>query len=408
MLGALRERIARGELAVVPDVGEAVVRGVEALLRGKTRRVLNATGIVVHTNLGRAPWPQAAIDAAVQAAGYCALEVDLDSGERGGRLQGVRDLLVHLTGAEDALVVNNCAAAVLLALTALAQGRQVLVSRGEMVEIGGSFRVPEVVASGGATLVGVGTTNRTRTVDYTEAITPDTAVVLRVHPSNYRVVGFTEAPAREDLVALCSARGLVLVEDLGSGSLEGEQGEPSVRQAVQAGVDLVLFSGDKLLGGPQAGVVVGASVAVARLRKHPMYRALRLDKVALAALEATLAEHARGRLVPVQAMVSASEEALLTRARALKKALAARGVQGVVQADEGFVGGGALPGHALPSQVVALSVDRPQDLARRLRLGDPAVIVRVSEGVVKLDGRTLTDADIEPVAERLAAALHER
>jgi len=405
-LDRLRESIRDGELASVPDVAALVAEAGAALLEGSTRPVINATGVVIHTNLGRAPWAPEAVRAAAAAAGYCSLEMDLPTGARGGRLAGVRALLCHLTGAEDALVVNNCAAAVLLALTALARDRDVVVSRGELVEIGGSFRVPDVVASGGATLVGVGTTNRTRIADYAAAIGPRTAVLLRVHPSNFRVVGFTGAVSRRELVDLAAARGLLVVEDIGSGSLQGTHGEPSVREAVAEGVDVATFSGDKLLGGPQAGIVVGRSETVGRLRRHSMYRALRVDKVTLAALEATLALHASDRPTPVERMLGATPEALAARATALEAALRAAGVACERRADSGWSGGGALAGIPLPSEVVVVLDSDEERLAAALRMGTPPVVARVGEGVLKLDVRTLEDEQIPVVARRVADAVN--
>jgi L-seryl-tRNA(Ser) seleniumtransferase len=337
----------------------------------------------------------------MRVAGACDLELDLEAGERGGRLRGVTAQLRHLTGAEATVVVNNCAAAVLLGLTALARGREVIVSRGELVEIGGSFRVPEVIASGGARLVEVGTTNRTRVADYARAITPETAVLLRVHPSNFRVTGFTEVPDRAELVALGRERGVPVLEDLGSGALAPIDREPSVREVVAAGTDLVFFSGDKLLGGPQAGLAVGRADLVERLRKHPLYRALRVDKVTLAALEATLGDHVAGRPTPVAAMIAAAPEALRARAERLRDAIGA----GSVADETSVVGGGTLPGLELPTSVVRLDVARPDAFARTLRTGRPAVVPRVGGGAVLLDVRTVADEQVEPLARRVAAVL---
>lgn len=406
VLDEVRAEIAGGTLTELPDIESRVIAEVEALLAVKTARVVNATGVIVHTNLGRAPWHPLAVRAAAEAAsGYCQLEIDLESGARGGRLDGVRRLLRHLTGAEDALVVNNCAAAVLLALTAIARDHEVIVSRGELVEIGGSFRVPDVVSSGGAMLVGVGTTNRTRIGDYAAAIGPMTAVLLRVHPSNFRVVGFTERPVRADLVALADAHGLALVEDLGSGSLDGAHGEPSVRDAIADGVHLAMFSGDKLLGGPQAGIVVGRAGWVARLRKHPLYRALRVDKVILAGLEATLACHAAGRRVPVEEMLDASPAELSARTAALLEALQAMGVPAHRIDSEAVTGGGTLPGKVFHGDAVGIEAPDLDGVARRLRLGDPPVIARIDAGHLALDVRTLVDSDVPVVARQVAAAL---
>ena len=406
VLDGLRDGIKAGTLTAVPDVGAAVVANAQVLLHGRIRPVLNATGVVIHTNLGRAPWaPEAVAAAAAVAGGYCDLEMDLDTGERGKRTEGVEALLKHLVGGEAACVVNNCAAAVLLALTALARDREVVVSRGELVEIGGSFRVPDVITACGARLVDVGTTNRTRIADFERAVGPNTAVLLRIHPSNFRVVGFTEAPAREEVVALARARGLVTVEDVGSGSLDGAHDEPSVRDAVAAGVDVVLFSGDKLLGGPQAGIAVGRKAAIAAMRKNPLYRALRVDKVTLAGLEATLAVHAAGRLPPGPAMITTSVDALAARADRLLGLLQARGVAAVRATGESFVGGGSLPGQALPSEAVDVTVGSAERVARALRLGDPAVVARILDGRIRLDPRTVPEADLERLAAAVAKAV---
>jgi len=403
VLGRLRGAIAEG-LTELPDVVEAVAREARALRAGRIRGVLNATGVVVHTNLGRAPWPCSARVGALEAMGYCDVEMDLETGRRGGRMDGVRRLLHLLTGCESALVVNNGAAAVLLALTALARDREVVVSRGELVEIGGSFRVPDVIASGGARLREVGTTNRTRAADYEAVIGPETALLLRVHPSNFRVVGFTEAPSRAALVALGRRYGLPVVEDLGSGSLDGEWGEPSIRDAVAEGVDLAIFSGDKLLGGPQAGVIIGRADLVARLREHPLYRALRIDKVLLAALERTLGDHLAGVSPPVLRMLALDPAELRARAERLAGHLALLGVGAEVREDVGWAGGGALPGHALPGFVVRVHAEAAP-LARALRSGEPPVVARVADGAVVLDPRTLDEADLEQVASRVAESL---
>ncbi|MEM6929321.1 MAG: L-seryl-tRNA(Sec) selenium transferase, partial [Myxococcota bacterium] len=265
------------------DLEGVAQRWARRLDRGRIRSVINATGIVVHTNLGRAPWSASAREAALRASGYCDLEMELSSGQRGGRLSGVSAQIRMLTGAEDALVVNNCAAAVLLALTALARDRDVIVSRGELVEIGGSFRVPDVIASGGARLREVGTTNRTRASDVADAIDEHVSVILRVHPSNFRISGFTEAPDRAELVRVSHEHDVVLVEDLGSGCLDPALGEEPVQDVVRTGVDVVCFSGDKLLGGPQSVILACRLAVMQRLREHPLYRALRVDKVVLAA-----------------------------------------------------------------------------------------------------------------------------
>ncbi len=403
-----RAAILAGEVDALPDLVALARERARWLEHGRLVPVINASGVVVHTNLGRAPWTDSARAAADRVARYADLEMLLDTGRRGGRLRGVAAQLRALTGAEDALVVNNCAAAVLLALTALARGREVIVSRGELVEIGGSFRVPEVIASGGAALREVGTTNRTRAADYEAAIGPDTAMLLRVHPSNFRVVGFTEDPDRHELVAVGRRAGLPVVEDIGAGSLDGGFGEVAVREVVAAGVDLACFSGDKLLGGPQAGVVVGRAEWVQRLRKHPLYRALRVDKVVLAALEATLGDHLAGRKPPVLEMIEAPADVLAARARALVAALDAGGVQGQVVEDVGYVGGGALPGQGLPGFVVRVDVDDAEACARALRAGAPAVVARVHQDTLRLDVRTLLDDEVEPLARRVAEVLATR
>jgi L-seryl-tRNA(Ser) seleniumtransferase len=389
--------------------GRALDRA-ELLRRGALRRVINATGIVIHTNLGRAPMAAEAVDAAADVArGFANLEMTLDDGKRGGRLSGVVEHAIALSGAEAAIAVNNNAAAVLMVLTALAQGREVLVSRGELVEIGGSFRVPDIVSAGGARLVEVGTTNRTRVADFAAAITDRTALILRVHPSNFKLVGFTERPDREALVALGLERGIPVVEDLGSGLLgpgltvAGHAGDPAaddhVARAVAAGLDLVCFSADKLLGGPQAGVIVGRAEAVERLRSHPIYRAMRLDKMTLAALETTLRMIREGRAdeIPVRAMLAKTP----AECRAVAERIAA-GIPGAqVEDDVGYSGGGALPGEALPTVVVVLRGGNPDARSAALRGGDPPIVARVARDAVVIDPRTLLPGDEEQVMEAL-------
>jgi L-seryl-tRNA(Ser) seleniumtransferase len=355
------------------------------------RRVLNATGVIVHTNLGRAPLAHEALERVREVArGYSNLELDLATGERGSRQDHVASLVRRLTGAEAALVVNNNAAAVLLALAALAEGREVVVSRGELVEIGDGFRIPEVLARSGARLVEVGTTNRTRAADYESAIGPETALLLRVHQSNFRVVGFTELPRPAEVAAVAHRHGLPLVDDLGSGVLAQLPGEPSAQESLAAGADLVCFSGDKLLGGPQAGVVVGRAELVERLRRHPLQRALRADKLTLAALEGTLRLYldAPSR-VPVLRMLGDDVAAVLARAERL-----AGLVGGTVEETVARVGGGALPLAELPSFACAIE----EDLAAQLRLGEPPVVGIVRDGRLLLDCRTLADDEIDEVA----------
>ncbi|MBN2798301.1 MAG: L-seryl-tRNA(Sec) selenium transferase [Deltaproteobacteria bacterium] len=398
-----RAALLAGELDALPPLPEAIASEARALLAGALRPVLNATGVVIHTNLGRAPWSEGAVaHAAAVARGYTNLELLLPSGARGGRGEGVIRALRHLTGAQDALVVNNGAAAVLLTLAALARGREVLVSRGELVEIGGSFRVPAVIASGGAALREVGATNRTHLRDYADAIGQDTALILKVHRSNFRMSGFVSSPPRRALAALARERGLPMVEDLGSGSLLRLGEEPSVREVLEEGADAVIFSGDKLLGGPQAGLIAGSEALVARLRAHPMYRALRVDKVILAALEATLGEWAAGAIPPAQAMLREDPAAILARAERLAHTLRAEGVPCAVIATEGASGGGALPDQPLPSWAVTPLLPRLEALAQALRTGDPAVVPRLHSGRLLLDARTLSEGDCTAVAGRLA------
>lgn len=403
-LAAARAALERARTAIRAgeEVGDPVADALAALERAtgpRLRRVLNATGVIVHTNLGRAPLPASALDRVAEVTrGYSNLELDLSTGRRGSRHDHLGALLAQLTGAEAALVVNNCAAAVLLSLAALAEGREVVVSRGELVEIGDGFRIPDVLVRSGARLVEVGTTNRTRAADYERAIGPDTAVVLRVHPSNFRVVGFTEQPRLDELAAVAHAHGLPLVDDLGSGALVDLGDEPTAAASLVAGADLVCFSGDKLLGGPQAGIVVGRADLVDRLRRHPLQRALRADKLGLAALEGTLAlylDPARARReVPVLRML----EEPLSSVRARAERLAAL-VGGEVEETVGRVGGGALPVTDVPSAACAVDAS----FAEPLRAGDPPVLGIVRDGRLLLDARTLTDAEVDVVAVAIAA-----
>jgi len=397
-LARAREEIKAGE-----DPGDLVERALAELTAARVpalRRALNATGVIVHTNLGRAPLPEAALARALEVGrGYSNLEYDLAAGGRGSRQDHVAAILRRLTGAEAALVVNNNAAAVMLALGALAEGREVLVSRGELIEIGDGFRIPDVLVRSGAVLREVGTTNRTRAADYERAVGPETAVLLRVHQSNFRVVGFTEQPSVEDLAAVAAQHGLPLVDDLGSGVLVSLEGEPSARESLAAGADLVCFSGDKLLGGPQAGIVVGRAELVDRLRRHPLQRALRADKLTLAALEGTLGlyldpERAL-REVPVLRMLNEPLETVRARADRLAAA-----VDGEVEETVARVGGGALPLAELASY--ACAVEEP--LAEPLRLGEPPVIGVLRDGRLLLDCRTLTDAEAEEVVAAVSGA----
>ena len=400
-----RRSVLAGAVTALPDLVALARQRAWVLDAGRLRSVINATGVVVHTNLGRSSWSPSARAAALRVMGNCDLEMRLSDGLRGGRLEGLAALLHHLTGAPDAIVVNNCAAAVLLGLTALARDREVVVSRGELVEIGGSFRVPDVVGSGGARLVEVGTTNRTRAADYAAAVGESTAVLLKVHPSNFRQVGFTEAPTREALAEVAHTHGLPLVEDLGSGSLFGELGEPAVRDVLSAGVDLVMFSGDKLLGGPQAGIVAGRRDLVQTLRRHPLYRALRVDKVTLAALEATLADHLAGRPVPTRERLHADPAALLVRARRWAEALRALGADAEAVSTDDVAGGGALPAAPLQGAACRVVCSEVNDVAARLRTGDTPVVARVAGDALHLHPRTVDDGHDEVLVDQVARAI---
>ncbi len=404
-----RARLLEGDARGFDDAD--VHAALHTLSQPQLRRVLNATGVVLHTNLGRAPLAAKAIARVVEAAGYCNLELELGAGERGSRYQPVVGLLQQLTGAEDALVVNNCAAAVLLALTALGHGREGIVSRGELVEIGGGFRVPDVMAQSGMKLVEVGTTNRTRLADYTSGITDATALLLKVHRSNFAVVGFTEEVAAKDLVALGAERKLPVVIDLGSGALEplhaeGLTAEPTVASAVASGADLVCFSGDKLLGGPQAGIIVGRREAIGRLKSHPLNRALRIDKLTVAALEATLELYRDGlsAQVPARGLLLASSQQLRSRAEALKLQLMAHGVQATVVPTVGQVGGGSMPLAEPGSFACALAARDPEVLHQRLRAGAPPVVGRINDGQLLLDVRCLGDDELDGVVIAVRAA----
>jgi L-seryl-tRNA(Ser) seleniumtransferase len=381
------------------DLGERLQSELVVARRPALRRAINATGVIVHTNLGRAPLADTALERVLEIGrGYSNLEYDVTAGSRGSRQDHVAGLLRRLTGAEAALVVNNNAAAVMLALAALAEGREVLVSRGELIEIGDGFRIPDVLARSGARLVEVGTTNRTRAADYEREVRPETALLLRVHQSNFRVVGFASLPSVAELAEVARRHALPLVDDLGSGVLVDLPGEPTVRESLAAGADLVCFSGDKLLGGPQAGIVVGRADLVERLRRHPLQRALRADKLTLAALEGTLGlyldpERAL-RAIPVLRMLVEPAESIEARARRLAEL-----VDETVEETIGRVGGGALPLTELPSFACAVE----EELAAPLRDAEPPVIGVLRDGRLLLDCRTLTDAEVDEVAEAVRA-----
>ena len=390
-----------GELAE-SLLSEAVKR-MEASVRREAQAgikpVINATGVLLHTNLGRAPLSEAARAAMNDAARYCSVEYDVENGMRGGRGARVEALLKDLTGAEAALVVNNCAAAALLILTVLARDGETIVSRGELVEIGGDFRVPDVMANSGTCMVEVGTTNRTHLEDYRRAINANTRLLMRVHPSNYRIVGFASSPTRAELASLAREAGLPLFEDAGSGLLEdlrkyGVVDEPVVRDIVEQGVDVVSFSGDKLLGSVQAGLIVGKHAIISRLRKHPLYRALRSDKIRLAALEATLASHQRELAdaeVPVMQMLSLTPEELAQRAHSLAESLDSSSAKFELIAGESALGGGAGPTSTFPTTLIAITHPErsAQDIEHQLRSATPPIISRIAEGKVLLDLRTV-------------------
>ncbi len=407
-LSDARAAILAGREAAVSD--DDVIARVGRAHAGTLRPVLNATGVVVHTNLGRAPLAAQAIAAMAEVAGgYATLEYDLDRGARGERSIHATALLRELTGAEDALVVNNNAAAVMLVLAALAVGRDVVVSRGELVEIGGGFRIPDVLRQSGARLVEVGTTNRTHPADYAGAIDEGTALLMKVHRSNFAILGFTSEVALADLAALGRARGVPVVYDAGSGALrETEAQEPTVRSFVDAGADVVTFSGDKLLGGPQAGVIVGTRALVERMRRHPLNRALRPDKTCLAALTATLRLWRDApEQIPVVRMIAEKVEALEVRASALVAAARARGVVAEVVPSIARVGGGAAPTRELASRAVRVQTHDADALSAALRAGSPPVVARIEEGAVLLDLRTIAAEDDARLGDALAvAAVH--
>ena len=418
---AVRAELADGRAAPAStdEAAAAIERSLGVRLAARIRpslgRVLNATGVLVHTNLGRAPLaPAAARRVAELAAGYTNLEYDLEAGRRGLRDGHAERLLCQLTGAEAAIVANNNAAATMLVLAALAAGREVVISRGELIEIGGGFRVPDVMAQSGALLREVGTTNRTRAADYAAALSDRTALILRVHPSNFRIEGFTERPGLEALVALGRRFGVPVAEDLGSGWLGGPAGEPggplagepSVGASIRAGVDVACFSGDKLLGGPQAGVILGRRETVARIRTHPLMRALRVGKMTYAALEATLQEHLSGRAaqtVPVARMIATPVDAIEARARALAAHLDAAGFRTTILDGASTIGGGSAPGSALPTRLLAIALgdESPDALEAKLRRLDPPVIARIEDDRLVLDLRTVPPEEDEALGAAL-------
>jgi L-seryl-tRNA(Ser) seleniumtransferase len=410
LVAALRASLAEARTAILAGAAcpssEALLESAASLLRQQQRPhlrpVINATGVVINTNLGRAPLSQEALEAVrIVSRGYSNLEYDLAEGERGSRHTHVEALLRELTGAEAALVANNNAAAVLLCLSALAQGREVIISRGQLVEIGGGFRIPDVMRQSGCQLIEVGTTNRTRLRDYEAALSEHTALLLTVHPSNFRITGFTESTSTDELCQLAHVHGLLVMDDLGSGCLlksedYGLAHEPMPQESVQAGADVVCFSGDKLLGGPQAGIIVGKAEVLARIAKHPLMRAVRIDKMTLAALEATLRHYQREQAsthIPIWQMIASKPERLTARASSWASKLRAHNVPARTTRGESTIGGGSLPGETLPTTLLAIDAAHTplplDELAKQLRLHTPPILARISHDTLLLDPRTV-------------------
>jgi len=383
--------------------------------RSRLRKVINATGVVIHTNLGRAPLSKDAIEAVVEAAGYCTLEYDLETGKRGRRGDHVEKLICEMTGAEGALVVNNCAAAAYLVLTVFAKDGEVVVSRGELVEIGGDFRVPDVLTQSGATLREIGTTNRTKLTDYARAIGENTKVVMRVHPSNYKIVGFTDKPKLSELVELSRKRGVLLFEDAGSGALIdlgrfGLKDEPLISSSISDGVDLITFSGDKLLGAAQAGIIVGRANLIEQIRKHPLYRALRASKLVYAALGATLesylSENAEAS-VPVLRMLGLTRGEIEIRARKFVDRLRSGDVEIDVVEGQSVVGGGSAPGETRDTSLISIrsSNTSPTEIEQLLRAAETPVIARIENDSVLIDLRTVEESDEDLLVEIVGSVI---
>lgn len=414
ILAETRARLQNGSTA--PPSEETLLRDAAAwltlLARPTLRPVINATGVIIHTNLGRAPLSAAALQAIQEVAqGYSTLEYDLNEGQRGSRAIHAENLLTRLTGAEAALVVNNNAAALLLLLSTLCQGKEVIISRGQLVEIGGGFRVPDVMTQSGARLVEVGTTNRTHLRDYANAITPNTGAILVAHHSNFKIIGFTSEPSLAELVELAHQHTLPLLYDQGSGALldtsvYGLEPEPTVAAGLQGGVDVIAFSGDKLLGGPQAGILAGRAGLIAQLKKHPLARAVRADKLCLAGLAATLAHYLKDEAtthIPVWQMIAASVEQLEQRAAAWAAHLTNHNIPAEVIAGESTVGGGSLPGTTLPTRLVAVKVGQVDQVAAALRQSDPPIIGRIADNRLLLDPRTVLPSQDTPLLDSLVA-----
>jgi L-seryl-tRNA(Ser) seleniumtransferase len=407
---AIREQIEaeRTNGAASRDRLGAVETRLRALAGPRLRHVINASGVILHTNLGRAPLSKAAVDALAGAAGYSNLELDLETGRRGERASLVSSLISSVLGGDAALAVNNNAAAILLALSALCRGKEVVVSRGQLVEIGGSFRMPDVMRLSGARMVEVGTTNRTRARDYADAVTPRTAALLRVHTSNFRVTGFAESASLAEMAAVAREHDLLLIDDLGSGAAEPVADEPTIAESLEYS-DVITFSGDKLLGGPQAGIVLGRGpagvAAVKKMARHPLARAVRIDKLTLAALEATLRQRLLGRLddIPVEHMLRTPLEEVRRRAAFWSVKLADRGVETTVVDGESAVGGGSVPGHGLPTALLALAGPASR-LAAALRAGEPPVIARIEKDACCLDARTVLKGEDETLIDAVEIA----
>jgi L-seryl-tRNA(Ser) seleniumtransferase len=423
----LRERILRGageffRMPTPEQAAENAIRKIEGYGSFRLRRVLNATGVILHTNLGRAPLCREAIQRVVEVAGgYSNLEYNLEKGERGLRYDNVKELLCALCRAEDAIVVNNNAAAVMLVLNTLALNREAIVSRGELIEIGGEFRIPDVMEKSGARLVEVGTTNRTRLADYERAVGPDTGLLLKVHTSNFRIVGFTEEATREQLVKLGNKHEIPVVEDLGSGCFieldrYGREREPTVSDSLSTGVDVVTFSGDKLLGGPQAGIILGRKKFLEKIAKNPLNRALRIDKMTLAALEGTLVKYLRPAEavadIPVLHALAESLADVKKRAKKLRSLLRQQAPEGVeIRMGKGFsmAGGGSLPTRGIETALVCVRADfcSAAEIERGLRQCEPPVIVRVADDQILLDPRTLQESDLKDICGLLGGVLNK-
>jgi L-seryl-tRNA(Ser) seleniumtransferase len=419
-LAVIRGRIleVRGSTPTEAEIAQAVVDRVLAMVKPTLQPVINATGVIIHTNLGRALLSQRAQEAMLEAAGtYSNLEYELSRGERGSRYHHAEELLCRLSGAEAAVVVNNNAAALVLALSTLARGKEVLINRGQLIEIGGGFRIPDIMRQSGAILVEVGTTNRTYLKDYEDSLHPDnTGLLLNVHHSNFKIIGFTVEPTLTELTALGEGYGIPVMNDLGSGALldtapYGLAHEPTIQESIAAGVSLVTASGDKLLGGPQAGLILGRAEIIERLKKHPLIRTFRVDKTTLAGLQATLLAYLENKAVeeiPVWRMIAASKATLNRRAKKWQRALAQVGRQSSVIDTFSAVGGGSLPGQQLPTRALALQTDSPNAVAATLRTATPPVIARVEDEQLILDPRTVLPEQDAALAQILQVTLTER